>query len=120
MNEFDDQLRSALRDDDAALVPAPNKESGYYREVFSSLKGPDAAMNRLTWVGIFVASGLLIFFLISAFQAENVREQVLYAALAVMLNSAQIALKLWFNMRLNRRVVLHEIKQLRLQITQQH
>ena len=50
------------------------------------------------------------------FTAETTREQIIYAALAVMLNSAQIALKLWFNMQLNRVALSKKIRRLQLAV----
>jgi len=115
MSEFDEKLRDSLRESNRHL-PA---EEQYYREVLQSFKGPGSDLNILAWVGILVASGLLIFFFIRALHADAVREQVLFAALAIMLNSAQIAMKLWFNMRMNRRSILNEIKRLRLDLEEQ-
>lgn len=119
MNDFEQKLRTALSDDDQRFIEENINEKGYYQEVFSSLKGPGSAMNILGWAGVFIASGFLIFFLISAFHAETTREQILFASLAVMLNSAQIAFKIWLNMRMNRRAIQIEIQKLKLAITRQ-
>lgn len=115
MSEFEEQLRSALSEEDSELLKKTTV-SGYYQEVFHSFKGPDAAISIFAWSGILAASALLIFFLIKAFMADQTSDQILFAALAVMLNSAQIAIKLWFNMRLNRRAILRELGQLRLDL----
>ena len=116
MSDFDERLRTALSAEDEKYLEDHLQEENYYLEVFSSLRGAGATMNILAWIGTLLAAGLLIFFLIQAFQAETTREQILFAALAVMLNSAQIALKLWTNMRLNRRALLLEIRKLRLEL----
>ncbi|MEL6753560.1 MAG: DUF6768 family protein [Pseudomonadota bacterium] len=117
MTDFDDKLRVELGAEDERFIEEMLAETGYYKEAFESLRGPGRAMNILVWVGILIFSGLLIYFLILAFQADTTREQILFAALAVMLNSAQIALKLWFNMRLNRQAVLMDIRRLRFEVS---
>lgn len=119
MNDFDNQLRAALSDEDQAFIEDSLNETGFYKEVFASLKGPGSGMNILAWAGIFLTSGLLIFCLISAFHAETVRAQILFATLAIMGNSAQIAFKLWFNMRMNRRAIQIDIQKLRLALARQ-
>ncbi len=117
MSEFERELKQQLIDQDQVVLEKID-EKNYYKEVLQSLRGPDRAMNILAWVGILLASALLIYFLICAFQADTTREQVLFAALAVMLNSGQIGMKLWVNMRLNRRVVLRSLKRVRLDLLQ--
>lgn len=119
MNEFDDKLRTALSTEDQTFLEDTLNETGYYQEVFNSLRGPGSAMNIMGWVGVMVASALLIFFLIAAFQADTTREQILFASLAIMLNSAQIAFKMWLNMRMNRRAIQMDIRKLKLALSHQ-
>lgn len=116
MSDFDDRLKTALSAEDEKYVADHLDEKGYYAEVLSSLKGPGSAMNILAWVGIFIFSGILIYCLAMAFQAETTRAQILYVAIAIMANSAQIAVKLWANMRLNRRAMMVELRKLRLEL----
>ncbi len=116
MTDFDDRLRTALSAEDEKYVADHLSEKGYYAEVLSSLKGPGSGMNILAWVGILVISAILIYCLVMAFQAETVRETILYATIAIMANSGQIAMKLWANMRLNRRAVMVELRKLRLEL----
>ena len=73
-----------------------------------------SGMRIMAWGGILVFAGLTILCLYLLLNAETTRLQIIYAALAVMLNSAQIALKLWFNMQLNRIALSHELRRLQL------
>ena len=116
MTDFDTRLQTALSAEDEQYVDNHLNEKGYYAEVFSSLKGPGSGMVIMAWVGILVISAILIYCLVSAFQAETVRETILYAMIAIMANSGQIALKLWFNMRMNRRALMVELRKLRLEV----
>ena len=114
MSNFDHKLRELLSDDE--LVSAfPVAEENYYREVMASFRGDGSELRVLTWVGILIFATGLIYCVINMFLATSVEEQLLFGVFAVMLNSAQIGLKLWFNMRLNRRAVIREIRNLQLQ-----
>jgi hypothetical protein len=114
MNSIDEQLRELLSTRDDTDVPL--NEGNYYREVWDSFKGESSAFFIFTWIGIIVFGGGLIYCIVLMFQAEDQRGLILAATLAIMLNSAQIALKLWYNMRLNRIAVLREIRRLRLEM----
>ncbi len=114
--DFNASLRQALSAEDEAFLQESLSEKNYYREVLSNLKGQGSVMNILAWGGVFAFSAGLIFSLWQLFIVDTVREQIIYATFAVLCNMAQIALKLWFNMRMNRRAVMMEIQRLRLQI----
>ena len=119
MSDFDTELKAALSAEDKAFIDANVDEKGYYDEVFASLKGPGGVLNIMGWIAVFVLVALLIFFLVSAFQAETTRDQILFATLAMMANSGQMAFKLWLNMRMNRRALQIEIQKLKLAIVHQ-
>lgn len=116
MPTVDKHIADLVNEDYNGDVPVT--ESSFYTEVFNSLRSPQSAMLKLSWVGILVFGGLLIFCIIQFFGAETTRDQILYASGAILLNSAQIALKIWFNMRLNRLAIMREIKALRLALAE--
>jgi len=116
MTDFERDLKSALKAQDPDYISDPIEENGYYRTVFDSLRGKGSGMRITSWIGILVFSGVLLLSVAMFFQAETTRDQILFATLAVLSNSAQIALKLWFNMQLNRSAIIHEIKNLHLAI----
>lgn len=115
MNNLDSRLEQLLSEHETTLE-APQAEENYYKEVFASFRGDGSGMRLLTWAGILVFGGLLIYCVVQLLGAQTTREQILYGSFAIMLNSAQIALKLWFNMRLDRRAVVAEIRKLRLDL----
>lgn len=114
MSDFDKRLTQLLSEEDETFIADAVDEQGYYSSVLSSFKGQGSAMSILSWVGIMIFGSLLIFSIWKFFQADTVRDQILFAASAIMLNSAQIALKLWFNMQLNRRTITQELRRLQL------
>jgi len=116
MTDFDDKLKALLSEEDAAYVTDTIDETGYYKYAWNSFRGQGSGMRVTAWVGILLTAGLAILFIYLMFTAETTRLQIIYAALAVMLNSAQIALKLWFNMQLNRVALSKEIRRLQLAV----
>jgi hypothetical protein len=117
MSDFDKRLSQLLSEEDEAFIADAVDEQGYYASVLKSLKGQGSGMRVLSWVGIFIFSALLFISIWQFLQAETVRDQILFASLAIMLNSAQIAMKLWFNMQLNRRIITQELRRLQLVMT---
>jgi len=118
MTDIDKRLQTLLSEGDSTAIDKSLDETGFYAEVFNSFRGPQRAMHIMTWLGIIVFGALLIVCIIKFFGAETTRDQIFYAGAAILLNSAQIALKIWFNMRLNRIAILREIKALRLSIAE--
>ncbi len=117
MTDFDTELKKLLSEEDEAFINDSIDEKGYYKTAFSSLRGQGSGLRIASWVGAILTSGLLIFCLWKLFQVETTNEKILFATFAILLNSAQIALKLWFNMQLNRRAITQEIRRLELKVT---
>lgn len=116
MSKFDQDLKALLSEEDEAFMADIMDETGYYKTVFNSFRGQGSALRIWTWVGILFFVGFLIFCLWKFIQAETIKEQIHFATFAILLNSAQVALKLWFNMQLNRRAISQEIKRSQLLI----
>lgn len=116
MTDFDTKLAQLLSEEDEAFVTDSIDETGYYKSVLGSLSGQGSGLRILTWIGIYAVSAGLIFCIWKFFQVDTTREQIMFAAAAILLNSAQIALQMWFNMQLNRRAITREIKLLQLTV----
>jgi len=114
MRDFDQDLKQLLSEEDEAFIMDPIDETGFYTSVLQSFKGPGSGMSVMAWIGIMIFCFILFFCIWKFFQAETTRDQIMFAAMVVMMNSAQIALKLWYNMQLNRRTITREIKLLQL------
>lgn len=117
MSDFDRTLKDLLSAEDETFLAENLKEKEFYSEVWGSLKGPGKGMYIMTWMGI-IAFGLgLLFCLWKLFHVQTTRELILFGVFAILLNSAQIALKLWFNMRINRQAIVTDIKRLQLAVS---
>lgn len=114
MGTFDDELKKLLSEEDETFITDTIDEAGYYSTAFSSLKGQGSGLRIGSWIAVAIACSLLFFCIWKFFEVETVKEQIFFASAAVLLNSGQIAFKLWFNMQLNRRAITQEIRRLEL------
>lgn len=105
MDDFDKALESALRAD-------PIDERGYYREAFASLKGEGSGLRIVAWIAVFIFSAVTLYCFYKMLTEEPLDYVVKYGVGAVIFSQAQIAMKLWFNMQLNRRAITGEIHRL--------
>jgi len=118
MSDLDRQIRDLLSEEDQAFIRDSADAEGFYASMFDSLRGKGSGLYRWTWFGIIIFGSIMLFAIWKFFQVDTTRDQIMWAALAIMGNSAQIALKVFFNMRLNRRDILRELK--RTQLTLAH
>lgn len=114
MSEFDTRLKSLLSEEDERFIGDAVDETGYYKYAWSSFRGQGSGMRIMAWGGILIFGALTILCVYLLLTAETTRLQIIFGAFAIMLNSAQIALKLWFNMQLNRIALSHELRRLQL------
>ena len=105
MDDFDKALESALRAD-------PIDERGYYREAFASLKGEGSGLRIAAWIAVMLFSAATIFCLYKMLTVGPLDHVVKYGVGTVLFGQAQIALKLWFNMQLNRGALSRELRRL--------
>jgi len=116
MTDFDKEMKALLSEEDAAFIGDAIDETGFYKTAFGSLRGQGSGMRLMAWGGILIFGTLLIVSLWQMFVADNLRTQIIWATFAILGNSAQIALKIWFNMQLDRRALSHEIRRLQLAV----
>lgn len=116
MTDFDTEIKALLSEEDAAFIGDAIDEAGFYRTAFGSLRGQGSGMRVMAWGGILIFGTILIVSLWQMFVADSLRLQIIWATFAILTNSAQIALKIWFNMQLDRRALSHEIRRLQLAV----
>lgn len=102
MDDFERELNAALKAD-------PIDERGYYREAFASLKGEGSALRIAAWIGTIAFSGATIYCFYKMLTVEPLDHIIKYGVGALAFSQGQIALKIWFNMQLNRRAITREI-----------
>ena len=116
MTDFDKAMKDLLSEADEDFIGDAIDETGFYKSAWGSLSGKGSGMRVMAWGAIMVFAAIMIISLWQMFMADNIRSQILWATFAILGNSAQIAMKLWFNMQLNRRALSHEIRRLHLAV----
>jgi len=116
MTDFDAKMKALLSEADADFVGDTIDETGFYQSVWGSFRGKGSGMSLLAWGGILIFGALTIIAVWQMFVTDNLRLQLLWATFAILGNSAQIAMKIWFNMQMNRRALSHEIRRLQLAV----
>ena len=116
MTDFDKAMRDLLSEADENYIGDAIDETGFYKSVWGSLRGKGSGMRILAWGAILIFGVLTIVSVWQMFVADNLRTQILWATFAVLGNSAQLGMKLWFNMQMNRRALSHEIRRLQLAV----
>jgi hypothetical protein len=114
MSDFDTEMRTILSEADASFDGDTIDETGYYKAALGSLRGQGSGMRVMAWGGILIFGTILIVSIWQMLVADTLRVQIIWGVFAILTNSAQIALKLWFNMQLNRRAISQEIRRLQL------
>lgn len=116
MQDFDQELKRLLKESDGQDFTDSIDETGYYKTMLQSLRGQGSGLRISSWFAILLFGGLLIYCFWRFIQAETVQDQVFFGVWAILLNSAQIALKLWFAMQINRRAVTQDLKRLQFAV----
>jgi len=116
MTDFDEKMKNLLSEADAEFIGDTIDETGFYKSSWESLSGVGSGMRKLAWGAIMIFGTLTIVSVWQMFVADNLRRQLLWMTFAILGNSAQIAMKIWFNMQLNRRALSHEIRKLQLAV----
>ncbi len=115
MTNLDNAIREALSAEDAAFL-ARFEQEGKFSEAMGTFRGPSGTLNVLAAIVTFAMFGGFLYCAWNAFQAEALRETVLWSAGAVIAMLAVAMLKMYFWMEINRNATLREVKRLELQV----
>jgi Family of unknown function (DUF6768) len=117
MSDFDDKLKNALEDDPRQLDELVAKsQPGLIQLALGALRGQSVALNLMVMVPGLVFTVVAFMSIFWFFDAQNVRDQILYATVFLICNMIVLAMKIWFWMVMNRNATTREIKRLELQI----
>ena len=117
MSDFDDKLKSALQDDSKQLDELMAKsQPGLIDLLLGAFRGQSVALNLMVMVPGLVFTVLAFASIFWFFDAQTVRDQILYATIFMTCNAIVMAMKIWFWMVMNRNATTREIKRLELQV----
>ena len=115
MTNLDNAIREALSAEDAAFL-ARFEDEGKFSEAMGTFHGQSGALNVFAAIITFAMFGGFIYCAWNAFEADAVRDTVLWSAGAVISMLAVAMLKMYFWMEINRNATLREVKRLELQV----
>lgn len=120
-NNVDEKIRRALAADEelAGFGAGDNPTSGdqnIFQDIFEVFRGRQRWLNLLGAVFQLIYFCLCVWSAFRFFEAEAVREQILFATGFLACLGITMAFKIWFWMVLNRNALLREVKRLELQI----
>lgn len=118
MTKFDDQLGAALNADDKAFLDDLENGRGLFDQLGATLRGPMRFWSYIVGIFTFAFFLLALYCGWQAFQAEQVRETILWSAGFLALFQATGLLKMWMFDRMNLLSLLAEMKKIELRVAQ--
>lgn len=113
---IDDQIREALRMEDAELLNHFRGEASLPEMLIETFRGRHRWLNMLAIVVGFVVTALLVVVGYQFFQAESMRAMIAWATTFVLGSLTIVLMKIWFWLEINKNTLTREIKRLELQI----
>ena len=119
MNDLEQDIRTALADDNGGQFYDLDREEGLRDMIAESFRGKKRWMAILVWTESLVFTGLAVVVAVKFFSVDTVKDSILYATLFVVLSLMIALCKIWYWMWMNRNSVLREIKRLELRVLQE-
>ena len=117
MTGIDDQISTALDEDDKAFLASLDEERGMFRQIGDSMSGPLAGWARFSFVLAFVIGIALAYAFYRAVTADALQPMVGWGMTTLGLLIMQGFLKEWMFARMNMLSILREVKRLQVQVS---
>ena len=116
MSTIDDQISTALDEDDKAFLASLDENRGMFRQIGDSMHGPLGGWAKFSFaIAILIGIGLAYSFF-RAVTADALQPMVGWGMTTLGLLVMQGFLKEWMFARMNMLSVLREVKRLQLQV----
>lgn len=117
MSTIDDQISTALDEDDKAFLASLDEDRGMFRQIGDSMHGPLGGWAKFS-LAISIVIGIgLIYSLFRAITADALQPMVGWGMTTLGQLIMQGFLKEWMFARMNMLSVLREVKRLQLQVS---
>ena len=116
MHQLDAKIREALAAEDKELVDGLDSEQSIFEMLAETFRGRHRWLVAVGFVATFAFLGLMVFCAVRFFQAESVRDMIMWTGAFVFCAMAVVANKIWYWMELNKHSVTREVKRVELQI----
>jgi len=118
MNDIDDKIREALRQEDAQLVEELRGERPLHEMIMETFRSRHRWINITAFLMPLVFIVLFFVFGYQFFRADSVRAMIAWAASCLWSVLAIGLFKIAYMMELNKNAVTREIKRLELELAQ--
>lgn len=116
MTGYDDRFIKALSADDQAFLKDLEKGQGLLDQYGATFSGPMRFWSVLVTIFIAIFAGVMFWSAWTAFHAAELREVVLFSALALWFAVGVAMAKLWLWAHMNHLALLKEMKRLELRL----
>ena len=116
MKDIEQEIREALRADEAELLDEVGGEPSLLEQVQLTFRTRNRGLVALTFASGLVFFALAVLSATRFYAAEAVREQILWGAATFYALLIVLGIKVWYWMELNRAALLRELKRLELQL----
>jgi uncharacterized membrane protein YciS (DUF1049 family) len=113
---IDDQIREALRRDDAELLDHYRGDLPIHEQLIETFQGRNRWLSGVAFLFTLAAFGLVCVAAYQFFRVETTRAMIAWAAVFLWGALSVAMLKIWFWLEMHRNNVTREIKRLELQI----
>ena len=119
MSDFDDTLKHALTDEREQLDElVAQSQPGLIELLLGAFRGQSILMNIMFMVPGLVFTVLAVLSIFWFFDAQTVRDQIMFATIFMTCNAIVMTMKIWFWMVMNRNATTREIKRLEIQVAE--
>ncbi|MCH7961852.1 MAG: hypothetical protein IIC49_05910 [Planctomycetes bacterium] len=119
MSDFDDTLKHALTDEREQLDElVAQSQPGLIELLLGAFRGQSILMNIMFMVPGLVFTVLAVLSIFWFFDAQTVRDQIMFATIFMTCNLIVMTMKIWFWMVMNRNATTREIKRLEIQVAE--
>ncbi len=118
MSGFDENLGAELSADDEAFLDDLENGRGLFEQLGATLQGPMRFWSYIVGLFSFVFFVMAVYCGWQAFQAEEIRETILWSMGFLVLFQGVSFLKMWLFDRMNLLSLLSELKKIELRVAQ--
>lgn len=116
MKNIDDQIREALRRDDAELLEHYRGDLPIHEQLIETFQGRNRWLSGVAFLFTIAAAALVFTAGYQFFQADSTRAMIAWATVFLWGALSVAMLKIWFWLEMQRNNVTREIKRLELQV----
>jgi FtsH-binding integral membrane protein len=116
MNDLDDQIREALRGEDAELYDHYRGELPVYEMLIETFRGRNRWLNVLAFLFTFVGLAMAIVSAYEFFHVESTQAMIAWATSFLWFVVWIAMLKIWFWLEMQKHSITREVKRLELQV----